>query len=499
MTVIKNASIIFFFFSVCKNTRLSSLFTLQILKNSVNNSDNEFKMTDKKQALLLAKQKLLECQRAYQEALKNLNDDEAEENEINEIIEGLNKLVKQKTPDAKGHVTEVKRSFQTEHSEQLDELTEGIIDLTLNGCEKNNPNHSSSISHDEHEEANKENFSNNPDKDPPSLVDDIYLGADKLKKQVFLKKYRFLKESNHIDSNTAVVKACLVWLMSQKKDSTIKNYRFMYSYVIQYVTRSDQNIISELSFPLFYEIYEQLLNKYKKKTSINIKIAALNSFGTYLKNNAENIRFIGYKIPKEYKPFKKRGYHLGLVLTEEEIKTMLVHAENSGNLKALKIICLAYYGGLRRSEINSIRYDQIVFGKNGEHIELEVVDGKGGKNRTVRVMPQGREYFSKYFNDPDSCLRVFSENNDVEGKFIYRIVKDIIRECGIRSSCSSKPNPHDFRHAFATHNLVINNMSLKELKQNMGHDYKRDGSLFVYIHIPGKTSKQITQEHGPLK
>ncbi len=110
--------------------------------------------------------------------------------------------------------------------------------------------------------------------------------------------------------------------------------------------------------------------------------------------------------------------------------------------------------GLRRHELAQLKTENIKI--LGEYVYVEVLQGKGGKRRTVEVLPEYREHIESYYNDENIGEYIFKEipqNLDIHSyrasyacelyKSLERPLDSLIREQKYYCKGDMKGNVYD--------------------------------------------------------
>jgi site-specific recombinase XerD len=130
------------------------------------------------------------------------------------------------------------------------------------------------------------------------------------------------------------------------------------------------------------------------------------------------------------------------------------------------LVILMMESGLRAGEVVSLRLADLptYHGKP----EIDVVDGKGNKDRTVGIseflVNKIKDYVKNYhkLHTPNASM-FYGQQGALTYKAIYKRIKTIGNNCGVRLK------PHIFRHTFAT--LLLDVTDNQFLIQNqLGHD-----------------------------
>ena len=183
-----------------------------------------------------------------------------------------------------------------------------------------------------------------------------------------------------------------------------------------------------------------------------------------------------YKIPRG-----KKGKTLPVVLSIEEVKTLL---SSVGNLKHQAILTVIYSGGLRISEAVHLKVSDI----DSKRMTIRVSQGKGNKDRYT-LLANGtldilRIYWKRY-SPKDWLFPGGRASTPLSVSTVQKAFKETCLQVGIKKQCSV----HTLRHSFATH-LLENGTDLYHIQQLLGHASPR--TTTVYLHLSRKGLTQIT-------
>ena len=231
---------------------------------------------------------------------------------------------------------------------------------------------------------------------------------------------------------------------------------------------------SELTKRDMQDYKERLAARYCEN-SMSTMIAAVNHFTECILERAD----LMMKAPRRVdKP--------GKALTEDEVSRILRESRRR-NLRAHAMICLMYYGGLRVSEVLSLRISDVDFDRR----VLQVHCGKGKDYSTVhlkkypvqalreylkvRAKPSGREHADRLF---------LSKNGRPLSKYgIWKSIKLLSHDAGV----SKNVYPHLFRHSMITH-MAERGLSAPLIQAQSRH--KSMDMLQKYIHL----SQEVVRE-----
>jgi integrase/recombinase XerD len=154
-----------------------------------------------------------------------------------------------------------------------------------------------------------------------------------------------------------------------------------------------------------------------------------------------------------------------------------------------------YSCGLRVSELVNLRLSSLY-----PDLGFIKVIGKGDKERLVPIGNTALKYIGIY----RSLIRIHAQikkgNEDIlflnrrgaglTRQMIFILLKDLVREAGIRKTVS----PHTFRHSFATH-LVEGGADLRAVQEMLGHESIT--TTEIYTHLDRAFLRETLQKYHP--
>lgn len=176
------------------------------------------------------------------------------------------------------------------------------------------------------------------------------------------------------------------------------------------------------------------------------------------------------------------------ILTEEEVQR-LIAAAAPGRDRLL--IAIAYYAGLRVSELASLSWEALQPLPEGQ-IQLDIV-GKGGKaRRTLLPTPVAHELMTYRA----SCHSMFVFPSPVHGgkPLSTRAINDCLKRTARLAGISCQLSLHALRHAHASHALA-NGAPLSVVSDGLGHSDVR--TTAIYLHPPSGSASSTFLK--PLK
>jgi len=179
------------------------------------------------------------------------------------------------------------------------------------------------------------------------------------------------------------------------------------------------------------------LEKADKHNSFQTINSALNSIKFLYKDVLKNNNKIDLK-------FAKRSKKLPIVLSKKEIARILDNIENQ---KYKLVVALAYASGLRISEIQNLKVNDIDL----EELIIHIKDAKGNKDR-ITVFPEKlKTDFKNLMAGKNKDDFIFESNRG--GKLTTRSFQIVFKKVSYKSSIKKEATFHSLRHGCATHLL----------------------------------------------
>jgi integrase/recombinase XerD len=171
-------------------------------------------------------------------------------------------------------------------------------------------------------------------------------------------------------------------------------------------------------------------------------------------------------------PLPKRGYHVPVVMSVSEVKSVL---NSCSNLRYKAIFSLLYSSGLRLGELCNLKVFDIDFDRN----QVYVRSSKGKKDRYTILGEFTRILLHQYIDyyQPTNWL-FYSLNNEfrkINTRYIQEKFHILLRQNGIYK----KASVHTLRHSFATH-LLEQNVNIFYIMKLLGH--ASISSTLIYLH-----------------
>lgn len=255
-------------------------------------------------------------------------------------------------------------------------------------------------------------------------------------------------------------------------ENTISVYRNWFSIFLKNFPDKKPSAITK-------EEIMELLMRYKNSkawsaTGQNQLVSSIKFFYEKVLNRTVEM----YEIPRAQKPFQ-----LPTVFAEEEIKKIILATEN---LKHRTMICLAYAGGLRVSEIVNLKLKDI----DSKRMVITLRQGKGKKDRQVMLSEKLLILFREYFKEYKPVVWLFEGVKNMQ--YSARSVQEVIQQAKKKAGVNKKGSIHALRHSFATH-LLEGGTDLLSIKALLGHNSLR--TTMVYTHV---SKKHLSKIQSPL-
>jgi integrase/recombinase XerC len=154
------------------------------------------------------------------------------------------------------------------------------------------------------------------------------------------------------------------------------------------------------------------------------------------------------------------------------------------------LLALIYSVGLRISEALNIKRADIV----GSAGSINIL-GKGGKNRTVPLLPEIRSILEEYISYPDTpCsefLFVNGNGNRLSASSVQKLVQRARRLLGLPETLT----PHSLRHSCATH-IMESSEDIRGIQEILGHS--SISSTQIYADIAKRQISNAYDKYHPL-
>jgi integrase/recombinase XerD len=254
--------------------------------------------------------------------------------------------------------------------------------------------------------------------------------------------------------------------------NTIRTYKNWFIYFLNHFKGRKPSSITKNQILDFMVIFRN--NKTWSATSQNQLISAIKFFYEHLLKRPKEV----YDLPRAQKPEQ-----LPTVFSESEVLSII---KATDNLKHKTILCLAYAGGLRISEIVNLKIRDI----DSKRMVILLRQAKGKKDRIVMLSEKLLIMFRAYYKEYKPNVWLFEGQDG--NQYSARSISQMVQECKRKAKVYKKGGIHALRHSFATH-LLERGTDLLSIKELMGHNSLR--TTLGYTHV---SKKHISKIQSPL-
>lgn len=186
--------------------------------------------------------------------------------------------------------------------------------------------------------------------------------------------------------------------------------------------------------------------------------------------------FYGTTLQKDWDikriPYQKTGRKLPIVLSQQEVKTLL---ETPRNIKHRAILMTTYAGGLRVSEVVGLRVTDV----DSQRMTLRVEQGKGRKDRYVMLSAKLLGVLREYWKAVRPQQWLFP-GQIPEQHLTRSAVERIFYQARDAAGIAKKVSVHCLRHCFATH-LLESGVNIRKIQCLLGHRSLQSTQIYTYI------------------
>ncbi len=206
-------------------------------------------------------------------------------------------------------------------------------------------------------------------------------------------------------------------------------------------------------------------------STLNIHYSSLKLFCTKIRREQWDI---------DHLPRPKGSKTLPRILSEQEVVRLI---EAPSNFKHRFVIAFMYATGLRISEVLNLKINDV----DGDRLELFIRQGKGGKDRLVRI-PQKLLVLLRIYYKQFKPKEYLFEGSIKGTAYAYASIRKILLNAKRKAKIGKRVSPHTMRHCYATHHLE-NGTDLVYLKEQLGHSKLM--TTAKYIHLCQKQQRHI--------
>ena len=238
--------------------------------------------------------------------------------------------------------------------------------------------------------------------------------------------------------------------------------------------------------------------------SINRKISTIKSYYNFLvsENHLDQNPALIVDLPK-YSPALPRALSLA------DIRKLLEFCgedEDPESIRLSAMIHLLYAGGLRVSELVSLKTTNITSGHSFNQIRKTfTIMGKGNKERMIVINDKAQEALQKYLkireyfchNKSTKAKNYFFVSSSTSGHMTRQNFGQILKQAAIKAGLDPDIiSPHILRHTFASH-LLEGGADLRVIQELLGH--ADISTTQIYTHIQTSHLKKTLKDFHPLE
>ncbi len=270
---------------------------------------------------------------------------------------------------------------------------------------------------------------------------------------------------------------------------TIKAYAVDLKEFNRFLTRAQKKKrYSSVDRQMVREYIGRLKDRGQKNVTISRKISTLKSFFKFL----DGRKLLPEGNPVEYIVGIKREKHIPLIVSEQEMHTLLEGIAGTGSTGSIRdraIMELLYSSGARVEELVNINIDHLDF--FGGMLSLF---GKGARQRYVPVGDHALTAVRNYVRirapraghaGPGEKVLFLNAHGR---RLTTRGIRVILDRCLKKAAFKKHISPHTFRHCFATH-LLNRGCDLRSVQEMLGH--RSISTTQMYTHVSMKRIKSV--------
>jgi len=258
----------------------------------------------------------------------------------------------------------------------------------------------------------------------------------------------------------SVEKYILILTNKNYSKRTIEVYSHYLKMALKHIRKNPYHLTAK-------DIESYLLHyKYTSTSQQNQIIGSLKLFTKYILGK-KDIHLSKIERPRKQKKLPR--------ITDAEQLAKKIHA--IPNLKHKAILALGLSCGLRISEVVNLKWEHL----DRKEKTLSVINGKGGKDRNVKLTDDMIQILKSYYWEYKSKEYVFNGQNKL--KYSTSSIQNIFKK-----HISKNESYHWLRHNYGTF-AVDNGTPLPVLQKTMGHSSSK--TTAIYLHLSNKSLNQM--------
>lgn len=276
--------------------------------------------------------------------------------------------------------------------------------------------------------------------------------------------------------------------------TTIKGYKTTYKNLLEFEKKSNYRVNFEtMNLTFFDKFISYLMTKEKGPNAANTLHKNIKNIKTFLNEAVE--RNLTQNLDFKRKKFNvKQVETYSVHLTENEIlKLYNTDLSNEPNVeKARDLIVIGCFVGLRFSDYNRIKQENIIIKKGDTYISI--ITQKTKEPVLVPINPIIKEILEKYGGTPPPS--VSNQKFNIYIKRAAELAK--LTEVGRLINEPEKPlfkciSSHTARRSFATNLFLERKLKVQEIMQITGH--KSERTFMNYVKVTNEQTAELMNEH----
>lgn len=172
--------------------------------------------------------------------------------------------------------------------------------------------------------------------------------------------------------------------------------------------------------------------------------------------------------------FAKKSRRLPVVLTREEVAQII---DTITNTKHKLMVALAYSGGLRVSEVVSLKVHDIQI----KNLAIHLRQAKGNRDRMTVFSEKLQNQMRSFMAGKASTDFLFQSERG--GKLTTRTLQTVFKNAVQKAQIGKPASFHSLRHSFATH-LIEDGVNLRYVQDLLGHQNIRTTQMYTQVSLP---------------
>ena len=269
-------------------------------------------------------------------------------------------------------------------------------------------------------------------------------------------------------------------------EHTLKSYQRDIKQLISFCALQD---IQQWQDIQAIEIRNHIANRHRKgitSKSLQRELSAIRSFYNYLlkKQQVKSNPARHVKAPKQIRKLPK-------VLDVDQMAGMLGReADSFLEIRDLAMFELFYSSGLRLSELVSLNITDIDLAER----ELQVLKGKGGKQRNLPIGSKAVSALTKWINlrteTTDPAMFISNKGKRLGQRSIQLRLDRWCKKIGLPEHV----HPHMLRHSFASH-LLESSHDIRAVQELLGHS--NISTTQIYTHLDFQHLAEVYDKAHP--